>query len=218
MRMLVADDDPVYRTLLVGLARHVGHDPLVACDGEEAWELYLHAQPRVVLTDWMMPNVTGVELTARIRAMQTDVRPMIIIVTSLSQRERVLEGFRAGADDYVAKPFDQEVFAARVRAATSAAQHAAEQEEAAHHKLVELCKAVIGRDSPELMDSLQALSRLYLEQRAYSKARAFLRRQEQIARMSGDLATLAHVRATLDEVRELEDDILPDAHGIEALV
>ncbi len=178
MRMLVCDDDPVYRTLLAGLARHVAHEPLIAADGEEGWELYLRWQPRVVLTDWMMPVTTGVELTQRIRSVESDIRPIVIICTTLSAREHVLDGFRAGADDYVAKPFDQEIFAARIAAAYDATKHAMEREVTAERRVVDMVQPHTGGDSVELMESFDTLSKLYIEQRAYAKARAFLRRQE----------------------------------------
>lgn len=217
MRMLVVDDDPVYRTLLAGLARQTGHDPLIAADGEEAWEIFLRDQPRIVLTDWMMPVCTGVELTQRIRSVELDIRPIVIIVTSLSAREHVLDGFRAGADDYVAKPFDQEIFAARIQAAYGATKHALEQQEGAHRRLVEKCQDFIGKDSPELLESFDTLSQLYIEQRSYAKARAFLRRQERIARNLGDLQGVAKIRATLDELRDQEDELLSQSPAAEAI-
>lgn len=211
MRMLVCDDDPVYRTLLAGLARHVAHEPLIAADGEEGWELYLRWQPRVILTDWMMPITTGVELTQRIRSVESDVRPIVIICTTLSAREHVLDGFRAGADDYVAKPFDQEIFAARITAAYEASKHAMQREEAAERRVVEKVQPHTGPDSAELMESFDTLSKLYIEQRAYAKARAFLRRQERIARQMGDLVVVSQIRRTLEELQGESDAVLDEA-------
>lgn len=128
MEMLIADDDALYRRLLTSFAKDLHYRPLLAADGEQAWQLYQEHQPSFVILDWMMPHRTGVELCRSIRAFDAKHRPYIILVTTLSESERILEGFQCGADDYVAKPFDRRIFASRVRVASERVQTALERE------------------------------------------------------------------------------------------
>lgn len=204
MQMLVVDDDPMYQKLLAGFAKRLGHEPLVAADGEAAWKIYLDRRPRIVLSDWMMPKLSGVDLCRRIRALATRERPYILLVTSLSASEDMLAGFRAGADDYVAKPFDHEVFATRVAAATERIKDALGQEERLHREVVAKCQGALGHDHPELMESLGALSRIYAEQQVFAKARAFVRRQIELATHNGDAATVESLRASLEDIQRQE--------------
>lgn len=113
MRILVADDDPTTATILSAAVRNLGHDPMVAHDGEEAWRRYLEDDPRVVLTDRSMPGIDGLELCRRIRASDRPGYPYLILITAMGGREQVIEGMEAGADDYLVKPPDP--FDLRVR-------------------------------------------------------------------------------------------------------
>jgi DNA-binding response OmpR family regulator len=206
MHMLVADDDPIYRKVFANFARKMGHDPLVASDGEEALELYLRNRPRLVLSDWIMPRLSGVELCRKIRGIGSEERPYIILVTSLSANESVLEGFHAGADDYVAKPFDQSVFESRVNAGISVVQSAFAVEERLHRELIAKCQNALGHDHPELGASVAALTRLYVEQRTFAKARAFLRRQIDIASRAGDTSAVERLRLAIEDIHKMESN------------
>lgn len=206
MLILVAEDDPAYQKVFTTFIRRLGHEPLITNNGEEAWRAFEERHPRIVVSDWMMPELTGVELTNRIRALSGEAsRPYIILVTSLSEHERVLEGFRAGADDYVAKPFDHSVLEARINAATDRARAAISAEEKLHRDVVSKFQSALGHEHPELAQSLDALSRIYLEQRVFAKARAFLRRQIDIATKAGDVEGVRKLRTTFREVQEQED-------------
>ena len=204
MQMLIADDDPIYRKLLEAFARKLGHEPLVAFDGEQGWRLYEAHHPRLVLSDWMMPELSGVELCRRIRDQKHPRRPYVILVTSLAAEENVLEGFAAGADDYVAKPFEQRIFASRVAAASEAIANMVSLEEQLHREVVSKCQDALGHESPELMSSLGALTSLYVEKGIYAKARAFLRRQIDIAKSQGDLSSLRRLKESLQQVSDAE--------------
>ncbi|MEX1177942.1 MAG: diguanylate cyclase [Nitriliruptor sp.] len=112
MKVLVADDDRTVGVLLAAAVRKLGHEAIVANDGEEAWRLYLEHAPQAMLTDRMMPGIDGVELCRRIRA-SDGPQPYVILITSVGGRDQVLEGIEAGADDYLVKPPDP--FELRIR-------------------------------------------------------------------------------------------------------
>jgi len=106
MRVLVADDEQTTRLVVRAAVQRLGHECLVAEDGDRAWAR-LHASPvDVLLTDWMMPGLDGPELCRRIRAHPADRYTYIILATSMSEREDILSGMQAGADDYLIKPLD----------------------------------------------------------------------------------------------------------------
>ena len=104
MKVLVADDDATSRVLLKAMASKLGHDVLVASDGESAWKLMLGSDIDVLLTDWMMPGVDGPELCRRVRHEIKDHYTYVVIVTGLADPAQILEGRGAGADDYLVKP------------------------------------------------------------------------------------------------------------------
>lgn len=106
MRVLVADDDLISRLMLESAVTGLGHDCVVATDGDEAWQLFGETRPDVLITDWMMPGLDGPELCRRVRAGEPTTYTYIVIVTGLSDRQHVLDGMGAGADDYLAKPID----------------------------------------------------------------------------------------------------------------
>ncbi|MEQ1945844.1 MAG: diguanylate cyclase [Bryobacteraceae bacterium] len=118
VQILIADDSIVSRHLLDATLRKWGYDVVVACDGTEAWNI-LQSQnsPKIAILDWMMPGMTGLEVCRRTRAnaKEKDVYTYIILLTSKSQREDLIEGMESGADDYLTKPFDQHELKVRLR-------------------------------------------------------------------------------------------------------
>ena len=118
MRVLIAEDDPVSRRLLQALLSKWGYDVTVATDGTEAWEvLQQEATPRLAIIDWMMPGMDGVEVCRKVRAREEAPYVYLILLTAKSQKEDIIRGIGAGADDYVTKPFDANELNARLRAA-----------------------------------------------------------------------------------------------------
>jgi len=117
MRVLIAEDDPVSSRILMATLERLGHEVEVAVDGLEAWERHVAAPAAVVITDWMMPRVDGLELARRIRGLGQERYTWIIMLTALRGRAHYLDGMEAGADDFVTKPVDAHELRARLRVA-----------------------------------------------------------------------------------------------------
>src|SRR5215831_5515349 len=100
MRILIADDDDTSRLLLRALVARFGHECLVAQDGSQAWELLAAVPVDVLLSDWMMPGMDGPALCRRVREELAESYTYIVLITGLGDKEKVLEGMTAGADDY----------------------------------------------------------------------------------------------------------------------
>lgn len=115
--ILVVDDDPICRELLRSVVETLGYDVEVASDGHEALELAYRRDFRIVLSDWQMPGMSGVELCSRIRKRQLSSYVYFILLTCLNRKDNLVAGLRAGADDYINKPFDPEELKVRLRAA-----------------------------------------------------------------------------------------------------
>ncbi len=126
MRILIADDSIVSRHLLDATLRKWGYEVVVACDGVEAWNILQSPDaPRMVILDWVMPGLTGPEVCRRVRARTKesdgatkDNYTYILLLTSKSLKEDLIEGLESGADDYITKPFDQHELKVRLRAGT----------------------------------------------------------------------------------------------------
>jgi DNA-binding response OmpR family regulator len=116
MRVLIAEDDPVSRHLLGATLARWGHEVVAATDGLEAWGALQAADaPALAILDWMMPGMDGVEVCRRARAAPGPTSPYLILLTAKGQREDVVTGLAAGADDYVTKPFHRGELRARVQ-------------------------------------------------------------------------------------------------------
>jgi len=115
MRVLIAEDDPTSRLLLTKVLEKWGYEVTVTTDGAEAWELLrCDDSPRLAILDWMMPEMDGVEVCRRVRALDTRQPPYIILLTALGEKDHVVTGLEAGADDFVGKPYDPGELHARV--------------------------------------------------------------------------------------------------------
>lgn len=112
--VLVVDDSPVYRKLIEHVLSAQPYTLLYAPDGKEALQLYRDHSPSIVITDWMMPDVSGVELCRQIRSDDSRPYTYIILMTGNTQRANVVSGLAAGADDFVTKPFDDAEMLARI--------------------------------------------------------------------------------------------------------
>ncbi len=116
--VLVAEDDPVTAKVLEIMVETLGGTPVVTTNGVEAWEAYQKLTPRIVLTDWQMPEMTGIELCKKIRAREQMEYSYIIVLTgTFTRKENYKEAMASGADDFLRKPYDRDELAARLRVA-----------------------------------------------------------------------------------------------------
>ncbi|HLJ96547.1 MAG TPA: response regulator transcription factor [Gemmataceae bacterium] len=115
MKILIADDDDVSRLALGAALAKRGHEVVAAVNGTEAWQAFQGADvPRLAILDWLMPEIDGLEVCRRLRSLPDLKTVYLILLTSRGSKEYVVEGLRAGANDYVTKPFYPEELAARV--------------------------------------------------------------------------------------------------------
>ena len=115
MRVLIAEDDVTSRMLLKRVLESWGYEVIVTKDGAEAWEaLRVPDGPRLAILDWMMPQMDGVDVCRRVRAEETLQPPYLILLTALGNKESVVTGLDAGADDFVRKPYDPDELRARL--------------------------------------------------------------------------------------------------------
>lgn len=117
MNVLLAEDDPVTRATLDAVLRAAGYQVTTADNGAEAWGAWQLAAPRIVLSDWLMPEMDGLELCRRIRAVVGRPYTYFILQTSRGGRESFLEAMDAGVDDFVTKPILPDELRARLVAA-----------------------------------------------------------------------------------------------------
>jgi len=116
VKVLIAEDEPVSRRVLESFLRKWGYDVLVTCDGSEAWEIFQKPDPpNLIISDWMMPDMDGLELCRKIRGIERSGYTYFIILTAKGRKEDVIQGFQAGADDFLVKPFDKEEMKYRIR-------------------------------------------------------------------------------------------------------
>ena len=117
MKTLIADDDAITRLLLSSALTKLGHDVHEATNGRDAWHAWKEGEFPLIVSDWMMPGLDGLEFCRRIRAEHRPNYPYIVLLSSRSGKTNYLEAMTAGADDFVTKPFERDAFAARVRVA-----------------------------------------------------------------------------------------------------
>jgi len=115
MRILIAEDDLTSRAVLTGVLEKLGHEVVTTVNGADAWTVMEKPDaPRLVILDWMMPVMDGLEVVRRIRAMPSQYVPYIILLTARAEKSDVITGLDVGADDYLSKPFNPGELRARV--------------------------------------------------------------------------------------------------------
>ena len=104
MKTLIADDDTLMRTLTTHAVRERGHEVLEASDGEQALHIFEAEHPQLVIIDWNMPKLTGVDVTRHIRSSEWSRETFVVMLTARDAGEDLLAALDAGVDDYVTKP------------------------------------------------------------------------------------------------------------------
>lgn len=115
MKILIAEDDLTSSTILQGILERWGYEVTCTGDGEAAWEVLQRPEaPQLAVLDWEMPGMDGPTLCRRLRAAPRPEPLYLILLTARSERQSMVEGLEAGADDYIAKPFDNDELRARI--------------------------------------------------------------------------------------------------------
>lgn len=144
MRVLIAEDDPVSRRVLQAHLAKWNYEVVVTRDGQQAWDALQKPDcPNLAILDWMMPSMDGIEVVRQLRAKTSSNYVYILLLTAKGQKEDIVAGLEAGADDYLTKPFDAQELQARLRTgrrildleAELLAAHEALRKEATHDHL-----------------------------------------------------------------------------------
>ncbi len=114
MNILIADDSSTFRLILGGLLKKLGHEVRAVDSGLQAWHAVETSYFPVLITDWQMPEMDGMQLMKRVRAKHQEQYTYIIMLAARGGRESYLEAMHAGADDFLEKPPDEETLAARL--------------------------------------------------------------------------------------------------------
>jgi signal transduction histidine kinase len=116
VKILIAEDNHSFRMILEKMVSQWGYEPIMAEDGEQAWEILQRDNaPELLLLDWEMPNLSGVELCQRIRKNEKGDPSFIILLTSRTSISDIVTGLEAGSNEYIAKPIDSAELEARLQ-------------------------------------------------------------------------------------------------------
>ncbi len=117
MRILVAEDNPVFQSMLKNMLGKWGYQVTLADNGQDAWRiLQQDPAPELAILDWMMPGLDGVEVTRRLREAARQRYIYVLLLTARTEQKDLVEGMDAGADDYLTKPFSTQELRVRLRA------------------------------------------------------------------------------------------------------
>jgi len=116
MKVMIVEDDAITRRILENFLKNWGYEVISVDDGLVAWEIMQNPDaPSLVISDWMMPNMDGVELCEKIRGIEKAEYTYFILLTSKADKKDVITGLESGADDFIVKPFDQGELKSRVK-------------------------------------------------------------------------------------------------------
>src|SRR5580692_2076088 len=207
VRVLAAEDNPIFQSMLRSMLIKWGYDPVIARDGAEALRaLEAKDAPRLAILDWMMPGLDGVEICRRVRAAGREPYVYILLLTARTESQDLVEGMEAGADDYLTKPFVAHELRVRLRAGQRildlqselVAAREALRVQATHDNLT----GIANRGS--ILDSLQTeLSRASRERRPIAVLMADVDRYKQVNDTRGHQAGDAVLREVAHRMKSV---------------
>lgn len=109
MKCLIADNSKIIRMLLAKIISNLDWDVVEAEDGEEAYEVFQLQSPDLVIMDWRLPIMEGIDVLYKIRDSKNNKQPKVMFCSSVVDIEKIKEALDGGADDYIMKPFDEEI-------------------------------------------------------------------------------------------------------------
>jgi diguanylate cyclase (GGDEF)-like protein len=186
MKILIAEDEPVFRKLLEEMLVTWGYEVVVARDGNEAYQVLLSVDaPKLAILDWKMPGIEGIEICRKIRGDGKDQYTYMILLTSLQRDEDLVIGMEAGADDYIVKPFKHQELKVRLRA---------------------------GRRIIELQDELLAAREILFARATHDALTGLLNHEEilavldkELARSERDAVCVSIIMADIDHFKKVND-------------
>ncbi len=206
-RIVIADDDPSVLALYKKLLEGAGHTVLTAANGKEAFDVAMREGPDILLTDWEMPIMSGVELCRRVRASILNTAIYIILFTVREERSQIVTGLDAGADDYLIKPCNHEELLARIRTGERVLELLRQQHE--HAMALETAKSKAEEALRELEQAhsqlLQADKMASIGQLAAGVAHEI---NNPIGFISSNLNSLGHYVKDLRRVLEAHEDLM----------
>ncbi len=115
MKILIAEDDLTSRRRLEVTLTKWGYEVVSCSNGKQAWDRLQEADaPKLAILDWLMPEMEGIEVCSRIRKLDTENPAYVILLTTQNEKEDIVRGLEAGADDYITKPFESNELQARI--------------------------------------------------------------------------------------------------------
>ena len=195
--ILIAEDSAIYRHLIESHLREWGFDFVCARDGKEAWKLLAKkGAPRLALLDWVLPEVDGVELCRRLRS-RSDDEPYTytILLTAKNRKDEMLEAMNAGADDFLAKPFDPLELKARL---------------AVGKRIVDLQQKLVSANN-----NLQFVASHDFLTGAWNRSEIVAFMQRELARARRDSTPVGIVLVDVDHFKKVNDSL---GHGIGDIV
>lgn len=114
--ILIVEDEPDVLLLLENRVRGAGHEVQSATDGETALDIIASSRPEVIILDWMMPRISGLDVLEKLRADDPDHEVKVLMLTAKSQQSDIDRAYEAGADDYIVKPFSSRDLIERIGA------------------------------------------------------------------------------------------------------
>jgi diguanylate cyclase (GGDEF)-like protein len=172
MKILIAEDDSISRVILTAVLKKWGFEPVAAVDGGAAWDILQRPEaPGLVILDWNMPGLDGLEICRRLRKLDSRNPPYVILLTARGDKSDIVRGLEAGANDYVSKPYDHEELQVRIgvgRRMLELQSHLLEAQDALSHQAThDFLTGIFNRGA--ILDRLaQEISRAKRDQGALS--------------------------------------------------
>ncbi|MEM6674656.1 MAG: diguanylate cyclase [Planctomycetota bacterium] len=196
-RILLVEDDTQMLRLITHHLKREGYEVTTANTSSAGLAVAMETTPQIVITDWMMPEMSGLELCSTLRRSQAGMKMYIILVTARGEDDQIVEAFEAGADDYVVKPFNPRILLARVRAAQRMIQLRERVEESERSRLRQVAElGIMTRKlrSAALTDTLTQLpNRRYAMKRLKQEWEAAMRNSRPLSVIMCDIDSFKRV-------------------------